>query len=111
MEATRMLELSILGLCTLWIHLRVRAVPMRVRSKLARSIEVYDRLQHQRARLLTSVKPHEHPIMMETLTHLERRISALMYFIQPLRQRYDRFHGDPYARIFLRLPSPPRFDP
>ena len=55
--------------------------------------------QHQRARLLTSVKPHEHPIMMETLTHLERRISALMYFIQPLRQRYDRFHGDPCPYI------------
>ncbi len=111
MEAMYMLELGILGLLILWAHLRIRSIPMRLRHKLVRSIHVYEHLQQQRSDLLSTMKPHESPAMVDTLTHLDRRINRLLHFIRPLSQRYQQVYSDPYKRRLLRLPSPPRFDP
>ena len=106
-----MLELGILGLLILWAHLRIRSVPMRLWHKLARSIDVYTHLQQQRSELLRTMKPHKSPIMVDTLTHLDRRINRLHHFIKPLNDKYLHVYSDPYMRRLLRLPSPPRFDP
>ena len=106
-----MLELVILGFIILWVHLRIRSIPMRLRHKLVRSIQVYSHLQQQRNDLLQKLKPHESPVMLDTLTHLDRRIKRLAQYIIPLKRSYEQVYNDNYKRRLLRLPSPPRFDP
>ena len=106
-----MLELSILGGVLLWVNLRIRSGPLRLREKLVKSIHVYEHFQSQRKALLLTMKPHETPALIDTLTHLDHRIQGLRAFIKAIHHRYMRLYGDPYTRVLLRLPAPPSFEP
>ena len=110
-EPAFMLELSILGSVLLWVHLRIRSAPLRLRQKLIKSIGVYEHFQSQRRALLLTMKPHETPALIDTLTHLDHRIRGLETFIRTVHNRYTRLYRDPYTRVLLRLPTPPSFEP
>ena len=106
-----MLEIVSLSALLLCGHLLIRSKPLRLRRKLASSIKVYERLQQQRRDLLIRLRPQETPLMLNTLTHIDKRLVRLRSFIDLLGNEYAQLHGDPYARYLLRLPSPPRFEP
>ena len=106
-----MLELGILAGLILWGHLRIRSEPIRIRRKLLHSIDVYAHLKAERNQLLLTMKPHKSPALVNTLTHLDKRLVHLASFVATLHTEYMRLYRDPYARVLLRLPAPPEFTP